>query len=192
MALNRRKSILEQSLKLNAFGEESIVHLRETMSEHKLRNSKLSGESDETVADAVARVIGKLGENVKIGKAITMTTERDSVTGCCVHGPFTTNVANCMMGKFGTVVTVKSTNPKSQGHDLTDLAKKLSQHVTGMNPRVVSADVGPDIVASDREMTDVLVEQEFLMDSTVTVGELLEREQAEVVDFVRFECGASD
>lgn len=188
VALQRRISIFEQSLKLNAFGEGSAVYLREVMPEHKLRNSRFSEYTNETVGDAIVKVIGKLGENVKIGKVVTITTEKDSVTGCYVHGPFTANVNNCMLGKFGTVVTIKPT-VGNRGGELMGLARQLSKHITGMNPRVVSADVGSDSVTNKTETTDVLVEQEFLMDNSITVGDLLEKEQATVVDFVRFECG---
>lgn len=39
---------------------------------------------------------------------------------------------------------------------------------------------------------DEMLKQEYLLDPSLTVGDLLLEENVEVIDFVRFECGESN
>ena len=62
---------------------------------------------------------------------------------------------------------------------------------TGMNPLKIG-DPEVDKPNADKEEETVLIHQEFLLDEDKTVHEFLEEEGLDVVDFVRFECGASE
>lgn len=183
-ALGHRKAVVEQNQKLNMFGNTS-VHLREVLLTHDLRDLKTKNG---TLEELVAKTIGKLGENIKLGRAITMTTESDNVFGKYVHGPFVKNIDNCSVGKFGAIVAVKPLRTDVNNEHISALSSKLAQHIVGMNPKVISeSTTGKSNESLDE--SDVLVDQEYLLDGSVTVGELLKRESIEVVDFVRYECG---
>lgn len=183
-ALGHRKAVVEQNQKLNMFGNTS-VHLREVLLTHDLRDLKTKNG---TLEELVAKTIGKLGENIKLGRAITMTTESDNVFGKYVHGPFVKNIDNCSVGKFGAIVAVKPLRTDVNNEHISALSSKLAQHIVGMNPKVISeSTTGKSNESLDE--SDVLVDQEYLLDGSVTVGELLKREGIEVVDFVRYECG---
>jgi translation elongation factor EF-Ts len=42
---------------------------------------------------------------------------------------------------------------------------------------------------ADPESENVLIFQEFLLDTTLTVGNILQENESKVLDYVRFECG---
>ena len=188
-AMVKRKKIVDQNQKINAFGGQ-LEHLREVIPEHKLRNEELQNGSGETVGESVARTIGKLGENIKITKAVTLTTEVKNVIGSYVHGPFVTSSEGCSMGRFGGVVALKPKKDEATVDSILNLANKLAQHVVGMNPKVIAEDSSAHEAADEGDTSDVLLEQEYLLDGSMTVKDLLNREEVEVVDFVRYECGA--
>ena len=134
----------------------------------------------------MARTIGKLGENIKISKAVTMTTEESNVIGSYVHGSFVTSSGGCSLGRFGGIVALKPKQDEVNLDSMLNLANKLAQHVVGMNPAVIAEDAA----AKEIDTSDVLLEQDYLLDEKLTVKELLNREQVEIIDFVRYECGA--
>lgn len=189
IAVSKRKKIVDQNQKINAFGSQ-LEHLREVIPEHKLRNEKIQNSNGETVGDSVTRTIGKLGENIKINKVVTMTTEEANVIGKYVHGSFVTSSGGCFLGRYGGIVVIKPKHDEVKLDSMFSLANKLAQHVVGMNPAVISAHDREDKEAEKGDSSDVLLEQDYLLDEKMTVKDLVEKEQVEIVDFVRYECGA--
>ena len=187
-AMVKRKKIVDQNQKINALAGE-LEHLREVIPEHKLRNELIHNSEGETVAESVARTIGKLGENIKINKVVTMTTEVSNVIGSYVHGPFVTSLRGCSLGRYGGMVTLKPKQGDANLESVVHLANRMAQHVVGMNPRVISENVSANDAAKDGEVNEVLLEQEYLLDDKVIVRDLLNREGVDVIDFVRYECG---
>ena len=188
-AMAKRKEIVDQNQKINIFAGE-LEHLREVIPEHKLRNEKIQDSDGETVAETVARTIGKLGENIKINKVVTMTTEVSNVIGSYAHGPFVKSIAGCSLGKYGGMVALRPREGGAGLESTQQLANKVAQHVVGMNPKVIAQDGSENEGVRDGEASDVLHEQEYLLDDSVAVKDLLDKEGVEVVDFVRYECGA--
>lgn len=56
-----------------------------------------------------------------------------------------------------------------------------------MNPKAIGKEDDPKAENPDDET--LLVHQEFLSDPSLTVGEVLQEEGLQVVDFVRYEAG---
>lgn len=56
-----------------------------------------------------------------------------------------------------------------------------------MNPTAVGKPA--DEKNADPEEEKLLIHQEFINDPSKTVGEVLQEETIEIVDFIRFECG---
>lgn len=187
-AMVKRKKIVDQNQKVNTFAGE-LEHLREVIPEHKLRNEEIQ-KSGETVAETVTRTIGKLGENIKISKVVTMTTEVSNVIGSYAHGPFVKYVAGCSLGRYGGLVALRPKSGNTNLDSVQQLANKVAQHVVGMNPKVIAQDgSSKNEGVLNEETSDVLLEQEYLLDDSLTVIDLLDKEGVEVVDFVRYECG---
>ncbi|EDO34261.1 predicted protein [Nematostella vectensis] len=183
-----RRGIIQRNQKLNMFGDQ-VTHLREFILTHELSNLRVEHNNPDSMllSDMVAKVIGKLGENIKLGKAITITTDSDNVIGSYVHGPYVTKVHQCSFGKYGAMVAVKPIKKGIDTSSLALLANKLAQHVVGMNPKVIGQGGEADEKGGESE---ALLDQEYLLDGSLTVGQFTEKEGVQVVDFVRYECGA--
>ena len=184
-ALEHRKAVVEQNQQVNAWS--GSQHLREIIPEHKLRALHMESGN---LADLVAKAIGRLGENIKISRAVTMTTELDNVIGSYVHGPFVTSDSGCMLGRYGGVVVLRPQGEACR-EAASSLSCKMAQHVVGMNPKSIDKSDNVEQATEGGLTEDVLLDQEYLLDSNITVQDLCRKEQVEVVDFVRYECGES-
>ena len=142
---------------------------------------------------------GKLGENIAVAGAARFETVAGGRLGAYVHPP-----AN----KLGVLLQLR-------GGDET-LARNLAMHISWSDPRWIGReDVPEELVASEREIyantdevkskpeqarekivegmlnkrffgTNVLAEQEWIHDSSQTVGKVLADAEAEVLEFQRF------
>jgi elongation factor Ts len=145
-----------------------------------------------------AALTAKLGENIVVVGSAQFTAGDDELVTGYAHPP-----AN----KLGVLVLMR-------GGD-EDLGRKVAMHVAALNPRWVTRDVVPaesvdeerDIFANSDEVlskpeqarekivegmlnkrffqANVLVDQEWVHDSSKTVGQALKEAGAEVVDFAR-------
>jgi len=98
-----------------------------------------------------------------------------------------------MMGKYGSLVLYEAVSSRisstSDGTvSLDELGRRLCQHVVGMNPHCIGS-LEDETPPGDPAEETRLVFQEYMLDTTLTVQELLEECGATVLDFVRFECG---
>ena len=73
---------------------------------------------------------------------------------------------------------------------MDELGRRLCQHVVGMDPRSVGS-ARDDVAPGDPAAETRLIFQEYLLDTTLTVDDVLQQCGASVLDFVRFECGQS-
>ena len=181
-ALDHRRLVVQRALDFGG----SLTHFREVLLTHKLSDMTIP-HSNETVESAIVQLVGRLGERIKLRRAISMTSETSSVLGRYAHGPFTFDLDGCLMGKYAALVAVQPNNGSSGNVEpLQALATRLAQHIVGMGPRFISLDdaEGDDVIHSD-----VLLEQQYLMDDSITVKELLQKHNANVVDFIRLVCG---
>ena len=139
-----------------------------------------------TVNDFILQVVGRLGERIMLKRAVTMTTEEGCLIGRYTHGPFTSNINGCEMGKYAAIVAIQPNLPNSYD-ELATLATSLSQHIVGMNPRCISS---KEVIEGENiDKGEILEEQTYLMNDTITVKELLNNNDISVIDFLRMECG---
>ncbi|MGB5326303.1 MAG: translation elongation factor Ts [Pseudomonadales bacterium] len=142
-------------------------------------------------------LVQKIGENISVRRA-------ERASGDTVGGYVHAN------GKIGVLVTL-------QGGDAT-LAKDIAMHVAAVNPQVAKPeDMPAELIESERAIyaaqaaesgkpaeivakmvegrvrkflaESSLVEQPFVKDGDIKVGQLLKQAGAEIVGFVRFEVG---
>ena len=143
-----------------------------------------------------AALVAKIGENMTIRRVKFL---RGDELGSYLHG-----------AKIGVLVAGKNANE--------ELLKKVAMHIAASRPDFVRPeDVPADVVAHERkiqieiamqsgkpqEIAEKMVEgrmkkftgevsltgQPFVMDPSITVGEFLKQNGADVVDFVRLEVG---
>src|SRR5262249_21939952 len=150
-----------------------------------------------------AQLVGKLGENIVVA----------GPAGCgAAAGAKTAASARPPRNKIGVLLQVRG------GSD--DLARKVAMHIAAMKPSWIGRDDVPeDTVAEEREIyastdevqskpeqarekivegmlnkrffgANVLLDQEWIHDSSKKVGDALREEGAEVLEFERFELRA--
>ena len=158
------------------------------------------GDSEmEGLEEARAQLVQIIGENVSVRRGVRFVSEGGAV-GSYLH-------AN---DKLGALVEIR-------GGDAV-LGKEIAMHVTAMNPMVLSADQMPDqVLRTERgiyaaqalesgkpesivqKMVDgrvrkflaesSLLDQPFVRDPDIKVGDLLEQAGAQCLRFIRFEVG---
>ncbi len=150
----------------------------------------------ESVEVTLNNLIAKLGENMNLRRMIVV--EGDNL-GTYIHG-----------GRIGVITKLVG--------GTSDLAKDLAMHVAANSPQFVKPeDVSAEVVAKEREIqidiainsgkpkdiAEKMVEgrmkkftgdisltgQPFVKDPSILVADLLKKESADVLEFVRFEVG---
>ena len=154
--------------------------------------------AEETLEDDRVQLVAKLGENITVAGAARF----EAVDGGKVDG-----YAHPPANKLGALVQVRG------GSD--ELARRVAMHVVASAPQWIGReDVPDDVVQAEREIfansdevlskpeqarekivdgmlskrffaTQVLVEQPWIHDAGKTVGQALEEEKAEVLEFER-------
>jgi elongation factor Ts len=153
--------------------------------------------SGETVEEARAAVIAKVGENVQVRRMARI--DSDNTLAAYVHG-----------GRIGVLVELKGGN--------AELARGLAMHIAAMNPPYISpAHVPAEFVAKEKEIALAQVKdtgkpqeilekmisgkvaktvnelcltgQSYVLDTNQTVEQALKSAGAEVVNFVRLAVG---
>jgi len=97
------------------------------------------------------------------------------------------------MGKYGSLVVYEAVVSKMSSMSdgivsLDELGRRLCQHVVGMNPQSIGS-LEDEVPPGDPEQETRLIFQEYMLDTTLTVQEVLQQCGATVLDFVRLECG---
>ncbi len=144
-------------------------------------------------------LVQKIGENISVRRAELIDGGEGAVVDGYIHG-----------GRIGVLVQL-------QGGD-RDLARDIAMHVAAINPQYVSPDTVPaEVLEREKQVVRAqseasgkpaeiiekmvqgrikkflaevsLVEQPFVKDPDVKVGDLAKKAGAEVVNFVRFEVG---
>ncbi|CAL4061282.1 unnamed protein product [Meganyctiphanes norvegica] len=151
--------------------------LKEGISGEQLKN--MTASDGKSLGDLVALTIGNVGENMTPARAVRMIVPPELQLVGYVHP--SANDQGPKLGKFGAMMALKTNEP------LTDLARQLCVQVIGMNPKSVGKSDDPK--SDNPEEEPLLYHQEFLSEPSMTVGEVMNRENVQVIDFVRFGCG---
>ena len=175
-ALEYKKRIVKQNSKINSFAEGDIAHLREIVPTHDLENVTVDSK---ILKDSIVSAISSLGENIILKQAVAIATSISNSIGASSHGNISGCVGNSFYGKYAALVVVR----KEEGKDLRALCTGLAQHVIGMKPTHI------DKEADDPEAESALLNQDYLLDNTMTVRNLLEKHDTDIIDFIRYQCG---
>lgn len=133
-------------------------------------------------------MIGTVGENASLRRAICFKSDPDILLSGYTHPalPNQTEVTT-IVGKFGALFAYKSQN---KDESIQILGKNLCQHVVGMNPERIGS-ISEEAEANNDE-EKCLIHQDYILDESIKVKEVLEENGIEVVDFKRFECGEQE
>jgi elongation factor Ts len=150
-----------------------------------------------SVEDAAKGLVATIGENIQVRRMARV--ESDGIIGSYIHG-----------GRIGVLVALKGGS--------AELARGIAMHVAAMNPTYISPDQVPaDVFEKEKEIALAqvkdsgkpaeilekmvqgklrktfgevsLVSQAYVMDTDVSVGDVLKKEGAEVVSVARLAVG---
>ena len=194
--LNCETDFVGKDASFRAFGEQ-VLALAVANKISDLEALKAAAmENGDSVEVSLNNLIAKLGENMNLRRIIVV--EGDNL-GTYIHG-----------GRIGVITKLVG--------GTTDLAKDLAMHVAANSPQFVKPeDVSAEVVAKEREIqidiainsgkpkdiAEKMVEgrmkkftgeisltgQMFVKDPSISVADLLKKEGADVLEFVRFEVG---
>lgn len=97
-----------------------------------------------TVADAIADTIAKIGENMTLRRAASLSVKQGAV-GSYVH-----NSAVDGLGKIGVLVALESAGKTDE---LVSLGRMVAMHVAASNPQAIEASgLDPAVVAREKDV----------------------------------------
>ncbi|VDP84844.1 unnamed protein product [Echinostoma caproni] len=154
-------------------------------------------EKSTKLSDAVAIVVGAVGENIAVRRAIGLHNPGDpsrlaSYAHISTDG-VKSGIRDVKFGKYAAIIRYRPVGDQvasAAWHERASrLGKQLCQHIVGMNPRP-----GLDLTspADDPDEEKCLLLQPFFLDDTVRVGEHLNRNEIVLEEFIRAECGQDD
>ncbi|MDN0125036.1 translation elongation factor Ts [Yersinia aleksiciae] len=189
LELNCETDFVAKDAGFKAFGEEVInAALADKIADIDVLKAKFEEQR--------ANLVAKIGENINIRRIAALEGD---VLGTYLHG-----------ARIGVMVAATGANE--------ELVKHIAMHIAASKPEYVKPDDVPaEVVAREhqiqldiaiesgkpREIAEKMVEgrmrkftgevsltgQNFVMDPSKTVGDLLKENKADVVNFIRFEVG---
>ena len=178
-----------------------------------LYEQKFSKDQSQTVSELIKSKIAKLGENIAGSRFATLSGNGSGVVGSYVHTG----------SQVGAIVEVHSSDEATRQEEFATLIRDIAMHITAANPQFIGkANVSADALQRERniqreralkegkpeKMIDkiiegrmskfyeevCLLEQPFIKDNAVTIGELIKSKSAKlgelkVAHFVRYKVG---
>ncbi|KAK5646417.1 hypothetical protein RI129_004881 [Pyrocoelia pectoralis] len=145
---------------------------------------KLQAANGKTLSEQLILMIGSLGENATLRRAVCFKADNDIHLSAYAH-PSGMQQNNVLLGRLGGLVAIRPKNEKEV--DIEVLGKNLCQHVVGMDPKKIGT--SDDEPASNVDDETCFIYQEYIVDDSITVNEVLNENDVEIVDYKRFECG---
>ncbi|XP_072390062.1 elongation factor Ts, mitochondrial [Diabrotica undecimpunctata] len=157
------------------------INTKICLDSEQLKNLKAT--DGKSLADRLALMIGTVGENASLKRALCIRAgDGIHLTGYAHPSGSISN--NVQLGRLGGLVAYKALE---HNETTSEISRGLCQHIVGMYPtKIGSPDDKP---STNKEEESCLIHQDYLLDDTVTVDEVLKEHNIEVVDFKRFECG---
>ena len=157
-----------------------------TFSENFQNNPTRLGPVGEhgTVSDAITHAVGMLSENVVLSNGCVVEVEEGTLTSYVYNNVHQSQVPvdqiEMGVGTFTSLVHLRPCeNCALSSSEIVELGRRIGQHVVGADPSAVSSE------GSEEATSSSLLAQSFLLDSSVTVGKMLEEDGVEVLGFTR-------
>ncbi|GBP05924.1 Elongation factor Ts, mitochondrial [Eumeta japonica] len=149
------------------------------MDTEQLRNLHCDGKK---LSEILALFIGSVGENAVLRRAECWKSNSDDVKIAAYTHPSPAVLSDYSAGKYGALMAYKQ-NPLHE-----DIGRQICQHIVGCGPEKIGSKEHDKPVKNNDDET-CLIYQEYLLDPSYTVEEVLASHEVEVIDFVRFSCG---
>uniref|UniRef100_A0A0V0G8V0 Elongation factor Ts, mitochondrial n=1 Tax=Triatoma dimidiata TaxID=72491 RepID=A0A0V0G8V0_TRIDM len=197
MEINCETDFVARNKSFTSFVEMSVDNCLKHFKQHPECNSLIKinldnkdlkaiiGPESKTLADHTALIISKLGENINLRRATYIKTPANIYLSGYTHPTPEKMAAKVYTGKYGSLIAyTTATNDNTVQH----VARQICQHIVGMNPTKIGIH-GEDEPLENKDEESVMIHQDFLIDPSITVGQLIQDVGINIVDFIRFECG---
>ncbi|MFZ0594152.1 MAG: translation elongation factor Ts [Bryobacteraceae bacterium] len=178
-----------------------------------LYEQKFAKDPAQTVSELIKSKIAKLGENIAVSRFANLEVKSSGVVGSYVHTG----------AQVATIVAVHAPQRAVGQEEFQTLVRDIAMHITAANPQFIGKEsVAPEALARERaiqreralkegkpeKMVDKIVEgrlskfyeevclleQPFIKDNAITVGELIKSKAGKdghvsVASFVRYKVG---
>ena len=139
---------------------------------------------DETVSEAIVQAVGQLSENIVLSNGCIVDVEEGMVTSYVYNNVHQSQVPldgiEVGVGTFVSLVHLRPCEGCTLApSEIVKLGWRVGQHIVGTDPSAVSSEEGKE------ETCSPLLAQSFLLDSSVTVGEVLKGSGVQVLGFTR-------
>ncbi|CAG4943854.1 unnamed protein product [Colias eurytheme] len=148
----------------------------------QLGNLSIDGKK---LSEVIALFIGSVGENAVLRRAECWKANSNDVKISAYTHPAPAVPGDYSAGKYGALLAYKQPN------DVEDIGRQLCQHIVGCAPLKIG-NKEKDEQAKNSDDETCLIYQEYLLDPSYTVLEILEQNKVEIIDYVRFSCGESE
>ncbi|KAM3964602.1 elongation factor Ts, mitochondrial isoform 1-T1 [Aphomia sociella] len=142
----------------------------------------LSVDGGKKLSEVLALFIGTVGENAILRRAECWKANNKDVKIAGYTHPAPATSTDYSAGKYGALLAYK----QSSEHE--DIGRQLCQHIVGCAPKKIG-NKDNDKPANNSDDETCLIYQEYLLDPSYTVGEILEQNKVEIVEYIRFSCG---
>lgn len=148
---------------------------------------RLETDTATSLGDAVASSVGRLGENLVLQRGCVVATDEEGM----VCGHVYNNVSphgEVAMGKYAALLHLMPASGSFGDREaIGKLGQDLGQHIIGINPEVINE--GDNGVS---DSSKVLTKQNFVLDESRNIGDMLNEHGAQVTQFVRYALGGRD
>lgn len=148
----------------------------------------LIGSNNKKLADEMALMIGTVGENASLKRAVCFKVPESVQLVGMAYPTATSNIVGDSQVQYGNVGVILGLRSPTEITD--ELKKNLCLQVIGTNPLKVG-NKEQDKPAVDEDDETCLIYQEYLFDTSIKVGQLLDERQIEIVDYQRYKIGES-
>lgn len=134
-----------------------------------------------TIGDAVAGLVGRLGENLVLQRGCLLSSSDEGILCGHVYNNLLPH-GDIAVGKYAAMLHLVPTKGLFEDCEAIEkLGCNLGQHIIGLNPAVINeGDEGVN------DPSKVLTKQSFVLDENMNIGDMLNEHDAQVTHFVRY------
>eukprot|EP00096_Caligus_rogercresseyi_P012490 TRINITY_DN5241_c0_g1_i1.p1 TRINITY_DN5241_c0_g1~~TRINITY_DN5241_c0_g1_i1.p1 ORF type:complete len:304 (-),score=83.28 TRINITY_DN5241_c0_g1_i1:185-1069(-) len=144
-------------------------------------------EEGKSLADLIALNIGQIGENIVLKRGFLLSVPEGMNIASVTHPSSRIDNEDVQYGRFGSVLAY-SKDPNvgviPEGQTVGTMSRQICQHIIGLSPTELGSleDESPDPETH-------LLHQDFLLDETIKISDLLSELGLSVKHFYRYEVG---
>lgn len=144
-------------------------------------------KSFSSLADVVAESIGNLSENITLSRGLVMLASCGKVCSYIYNAQQDADTG-VSVGTYGSLVHLTPSEGDVFKGKVEEIGRLIGQHIVGMAPTQVfpNSENGNNVSTCSDTDTNVLVDQRYLLDQNISVGEWLNSHGVQVTSFVRF------